>query len=102
MHVEHDLSRLLEIIAGNLFAGTESRNGCYFDGVIGVTAASTSPRKLQLQGEMWVGRDTSQWTEPFRATIVDKTSTKQGIWITVWIGDDRAEGEMASALAFRQ
>jgi len=101
-HFEQDLSPLFELIAANLLAGSESRIGCYFDGVIGMTATLASSRKLRLDGEMWVGRDKSQWKEPFRATIVDKTSTKQGVWITVWIGEDRAEGEMVSALALKE
>jgi hypothetical protein len=93
---------LFEVISTTLLAGSESRSGCYFDGVIGIAATRPSSRTLQLHGEMWVGRNRSQWTEPFLAKIVDKTSTKQGIWITVWVGEDRAEGEMASALALKQ
>ena len=101
-HFERDLSGLFEVITMNLLAGSVGRSGCYFDGVIGMTATSPSARTLQLHGEIWVGRDKSQWTEPFRAKIVDKTSTKQGIWITVWVGKDRAEGHLASALAVKE
>jgi len=99
---ERDLSGLFEVITANLLAGSAGRSGCYFDGVIGMTATSPSARTLQLHGEIWVGRDKSQWAEPFRAKIVDKTSTRQGIWIAVWVGKDRAEGQLASALAFKE
>jgi hypothetical protein len=97
-HFEQDLSGLFEVIATRLLAGVGNRNECYFDGVSGMTVVSTSTRRLDVNGEMWVGRNRSQWTESFRATVVDKNSTKRGIWITVWIGEDRAEGEIASIL----
>jgi hypothetical protein len=95
---ENELSGMFEAIAANLLGGYPGRSGCYFDGVVGMTLIMGPPRKIELRGEMWVGRDQSQWTEPFSTTVVDKRSTKQGIWITISIGEDRAEGELTAAL----
>ena len=95
---QKDLSGLFEVIASNFFRGFPAYRECYFDGFSGVTLTIHPPRTLELRGEMWVGRDRVQWTEPFRAKVVDKRGTKQGIWITIWIGENRVEGESAFAL----
>ena len=91
-----DVSLMFEGIATNLLGEIPTRKGCYFDGVDGLTAKLKTPRKLEFEGEMWVGRNRDQWTEHFRATAADRRSTKQGFWITIWIGTDRAEGELPS------
>ena len=92
-----DLSSMFEVLATNLFSGTPNREGCYFDGVVGLTSMLRSPRKVEFGGEMWIGRDRKQWREQFQATATDERSTKQGIWIVLQIGDDRAETELFSA-----
>jgi hypothetical protein len=97
-HHQKDLSGLFEVIASNLFGEFPIYKGCYFDGFSGVTLTIQPPRALELLGEMWVGRDRDQWTESFRAKVVDKRGTRQGIWITVWLGENRAESESAFAL----
>src|SRR5688572_30066640 len=81
-----DLSGLFEVIATNLFGEFPTYRGCYFDGVTAMTLVLQPSRALEIRGEMWVGRDRNQWTEPFRAKVVDKRSTKQGVWITAWLG----------------
>jgi len=85
----------------SLLAAAPGREGCYFDGVDGLTSTVRSPRQVEFTGAMWVGRERSQWLEQFRATVTDKRSTKQGIWIIIWIGGDRAEGELSSLFGQR-
>jgi hypothetical protein len=94
----HQLSALLAVVATNLLGNSKHYVGCYFDGAIGITAKLRSPRTIEIQGEIWIGRDRKQWTEPFRVKVVDKQITKQGIWITIWIGQERGEGESIFAL----
>ena len=72
------------------------RSVSYFDGVDGLASTVKSPRQVQFTGEMCVGGNRMQWLELFRATVTDKRCTKQGIWIVLWIGNDRAEGELSS------
>jgi hypothetical protein len=91
------LSYTFEVIAGTLLGASPGRERCFFDGVVGLRAQVKSPRKVEFQGEMWVGSDREQWKEPFRATAVDKRMTKQGICITLAVGSDRAEAELSSA-----
>jgi hypothetical protein len=91
------LSFMFEAIAGTLLGASPGREWCYFDGVVELRAQVKSPRKVEFRGEMWVGNDRNQWKEPFRATATDKRITKQGIWITLVVGSDRAEAELSSA-----
>ena len=97
-HHQKDLSGLFEVITKNLFVESPTYKDSYFDGFSEPTLIVRAPRTIEVVGKMWVGRDRSQWTEPFRAKVVDERSTKQGIWITVWLGENRAEGESAFAL----
>lgn len=53
-----------------------------------------SARKVEFDGAMWGGDQNRQWTDPFRASMVDKTCTKQGIWVTIRVGDEQGEGEL--------
>ena len=94
---ERDLSMMFESISTNLLGKLSARRGCYFDGVVGMISTVRSTRKVEFVGEMWVGRDGNQWTEPFYATVVDKRSTKQGIWITISVGDDKMEADLSFA-----
>ena len=91
-----DVSLMFEEIAATLLGPAPGREGCYFDGVDGLASTVKSPRQVQFTGEMWVGGNRTQWLEPLRATVTDKRCTKQGIWIVLWIGNDRAEGELSS------
>jgi hypothetical protein len=93
---ENYLSGFFEFIATRLLGDLPSRKGHFFDGVVGLDATVKSVRQVGFQGEMWVGRNRDQWTEPFGATVTDKEITKEGIWIVLQVGADRAEGEVPS------
>ena len=95
---ERNLSGLFEVIATNLLEDSPNYRGCYFDGAVNITVAIRSPRTIEFQGDMWIADDCNGWIEPFRIKVVDKQITKQGIWITIWIGQDKGEGECAFAL----
>lgn len=93
-----DLGGFLELISWNLAGQVESRRNQYFDGPGDLTVLRMSRCKVRFTGEMWVGKDSQQWTEPFWCTVVDKRITKQGFWIQVQVGEDRGEGESVQAL----
>jgi hypothetical protein len=99
---EKDLSDFFEFIATSLFADFPSRKGHYFDGAVGLAATAKNVRQVEFQGEMWVGGNQDQWTEPFQATVTNKRITKEGIWIVVQVGADRAEGEIMSICCGRR
>jgi len=92
-----EVSSMFELIATNLIGASQARKRQYFDGAVGVVSKVKTSRKVEFHGEMWVGRDGTQCTEPFKTTVTDKSSTKQGIWITITVGSDRGEGELFSA-----
>jgi hypothetical protein len=93
---EKDLSNLFEFIATRMLGNSASRKGHYFDGVVGLTATIKTSRQAEFQGEMWVGLGREQWTEPFKTIVTDNGITRQGIWIVIQVGVDRAEGEIMS------
>jgi hypothetical protein len=93
---EKELSEFFEFIATRLLGDFPSRKGHYFDGVVGLAATVKTGRQVEFQGEMWLGGNQHQWTEAFQATVTDKRITKQGIWIVLQVGADRAEGEVMS------
>jgi hypothetical protein len=91
-----DLGQIFEFLATRLFYDVPSRNGQYFDGVVGLESKKVEQQKIEFQGEMWVGAGKDQWTEPFQATITDMRITKQGFNIVMKIGEDRTTGEVLS------
>jgi hypothetical protein len=97
-----EVSSMFEVIANNLLTGSPARKGQYFDGAVGLVSTVKSSRKVEFLGEMWVGRDGTQWAEPFKTTVTDKSSTRQGIWVTITVGSDRGEGELFSAFGVTQ
>ena len=97
-----EVGSMFEVIATNLLGGLPTRAGQYFDGAVALLSTVKTSRKIEFQGEMWVGGDGTQWTEPFRATVTDKSTTKQGIWVTITVGSDRGEGELFSAFGVTQ
>ncbi len=97
-----EVSSMFEVIASNLLGGSPARKGQYFDGAVGVVSKVKTSRKVELHGEMWVGGDGTQWREPFKTTVADKSSTKQGIWVTIIVGSDRGEGELFAAFGVPQ
>ena len=62
-----EVSSMFEVIATNLLGGSPTRKGQYFDGAVGLVSNVKSSRKVEFQGEMWVGGDGTQWTEPLRS-----------------------------------
>ncbi len=100
---EQELSNLFEFIAGRLLGALPSRQGQYFDGVVHLVAAVRKARQVAFRGDMWVGDNRrNQWTEPFQATVTDKRITEQGLWITISVGGDRAEGEIVTVFGLAE
>lgn len=96
------VSSTFEFIAANLLAEVPDRKFHWYDGVVDLTASIRKLRQIEFKGEMWVGDERGQWKENFRARVTDKRKTKQGIWITLWIGSDRAEGELLTAFGLTE
>ncbi len=92
-----DMSLKWEAVAITLFGGFLERKGCYFDGVINLRSQLKTPLQVEFTGDMWVGKNRDQHTEPFRAIVTDKTATKQGIWFVVSVGGNKAEADLWSA-----
>ena len=92
---ERGLSFLFEVMAITLLS---ERCGISFDGVSPLRAKRRSPRKLDFTGDMWILGGRGESKRSFRATAVDKRITKQGIWITLSVGYDKAEAELSTAL----
>jgi hypothetical protein len=92
-----EVSSMFEVIATNLLGQSAARKGQYFDGAVALAATVKTSRKVEFQGQMWVGGNRTQWTEPFTATVTDKRSTKQGIWIAITVGSNRGAAELFSA-----
>ncbi len=94
-----NVSRMFEVIVAALLAEVPARKYYWYDGVVDLTAKVRKLRQIEFTGEMWVGDigdGRKQWKENFRARVTDKRSTKQGIWITLWLGADEAEGELST------
>ena len=90
------------MIAETLLGGLPEWKGCYFDGAASLTSKKVTVRKIEFSGAMWVGKNRKQWTEPLRATVTDKTRTKQGVWIGLRVGKTFAESELWAALDARE
>lgn len=101
---EEGVSRMFEVIAGSLLADVPERKFMWYDGVVELTAHVRKPHQIEFNGEMWVGDigdGTKQWKEPFRARVTDKRVIKQGLWISLWLGTDKVEGELSNILQAR-
>ncbi len=92
------LSPMFDTIATYLMAEVPGSFWIWYDGLASLEAHIRKARQVEFVGEIWVGDDNhKQWKETLRATVTDKRITKQGIWIVLQIGDNRAEGELAKA-----
>ena len=94
------VSFMFQIIAGRLMDAVPGREDHWYDGVVPLEARVRKLRQVEFTGEMWVGnsdKPSRQWKEKFRATVTGKRLTKQGIWLVLEIGDDRAEAELSRA-----
>lgn len=86
-------SDALEIVAHQLFEGV--RKDVYYDGVIELVVSPRKSAQIEISGQMWIGGNNSkQWLEDFHARATDKTCTKQGIWVSMKIGDFHSEGSL--------
>ena len=95
---------MFEIIFKHLLADAPGRKYCWYDGVSELSASIRKLKQVEFTGEMWVGDigSTKQWKENFRATVTDKRSTKQGIWIMIWVGSSQAEGRLETAFGLTE
>lgn len=92
------LSLMFDVIAAYLMADVPGSLWIYYDGLASLETHVRKARQVEFTGEIWVGDDNRrQWKEALRATVTDKRITKQGIWIVLQIGENRAEGELADA-----
>lgn len=94
---EEKVSSMFEIVAAQLFIDKPQRKFCWYDGVVGLTARVTKLHQVEFTGQMWVGDNKTQWKESFKVIVSDRPIAKQGISITLWVGTNRAEGEIAAA-----
>lgn len=101
---EEHVSFMFEIIFKHLLADAPGRKYCWYDGVSELSASIRKLKQVEFTGEMWVGDigSTKQWKENFRATVTDKRSTKQGIWIMIWVGSSQAEGRLETAFGLTE
>jgi hypothetical protein len=91
-----EVSQLFEIIAVNLLRELPHREDHWCDDVVELTARVRKAHQIEFNGAIFIGEG-GQGTFDFRAIVTDKRVTKQGIWITVWVGEDRVEGELSTA-----
>lgn len=95
------VSFMFEIIATRLMAEIPGRECHCYDGVSALEGHTRKARQIEFTGEMWImdyiNLPHRMWKEDFRATVTDKSVTKQGICILLQIGEDRAEGNLADA-----
>lgn len=86
-----------QLISRILFAGTPVGENTCFDGEANLSSTRRKPRQIEFTGEMWILGDKGDYKEPLRVRVTDKRITKQGILITIWIGSDKAEGDLETA-----
>ena len=96
---EAGLSSMFEVISTNLLSEIRQNSFLYFDGVVDLNVTKRKPRQIEFTGQMWIGEGRSQWKEDFRATVIDKRVTNQGICVALKIGDFEAVGELTTAFA---
>lgn len=91
---------LYEIELGDLFETIAYRfTNCplTIDGVTIYKSHLRKHRQIVFEGRMDILRNSNEnkeWFEPFKAIVTDKRITKQGIWIKIWVGDYKAEGNL--------
>lgn len=91
---EAGISSDFEGIAQWLFNGI--RPHIWYDGVSGLNARRRKAQQIEFSGEMWVAddRDSKQWLEPFSARLTDMQVTKQGLMVSMHIGEYHTEGNL--------
>jgi hypothetical protein len=89
------LSAAFEYLACALFRDLRPHH--WYDGLANCRVFQGKVRQVKFVGEMWVAKDSSkQWLEPFSATVTDMRSTKQGVRISIQIGEYSVEEDLAS------
>jgi hypothetical protein len=66
---EKDLSEIFGLIAAKLLCASPSRKGLYIDRTVALAATVKTSRQVEFHGEMWVGGNREQWSEPCRAGV---------------------------------
>jgi len=90
---ERRLSDGFERLATRIFHAV--RPGYWYDGVAEIRYRRRKEKQFVFTGKMWVAQGPGQWQEDFEARLTDMRSSKQGIRLTMRIGDFTAEGEVA-------
>ncbi len=92
------LSSMFEYVCGTLFSNARDTD-IWYDGIVDIVINSRKKSQIELNGYMWVAKaQKTQWKETFHAIITDKRITKQGIWLSVNIGEYHAEGNIYELL----
>jgi hypothetical protein len=86
------LSCRFEVIASRLLHSLRPRH--WFDGVVEMRYQRRKERQIVFTGRMWVGDGTRLWQEGFEARLTDMRATRQGIQVTLRIGEFTAMGEL--------
>lgn len=104
-HDHRDLGSFFEVAARRLFRATPGLESHLADGAIEIRAQRKGDHKVVFEGRIIFLTDAGDRQEPFRAAVVDKRITKQGIWLTMEIGKNlqhRAEGDVIDLMKSRE
>ena len=90
-------SQAFERIASWLF--DDVRREVWYDGVMNLQVNHRKKRQIQFTGNMIVcsgaKAKSRSWDEEFICRMTDKTSTKEGLWVSMDIGEYYAEGNLS-------
>ncbi|GAB1267138.1 hypothetical protein NBRC116493_03910 [Aurantivibrio infirmus] len=93
---ENGISFFFEYACGSLFKDLRDRD-IWYDGITEPSIRKRKTKQLEFTGKIWLAKGgNEQWLEPFRALVTDKRATKQGIWLSVDVGEYHAEGDICS------
>jgi hypothetical protein len=70
-----------------------------FDYLSYLTSTIRKKRQIVFEGNIVSEEDFGEWNdrvEPFKAIVSDKRTSKQGVWIKIWVGEYSGEGELFS------
>lgn len=91
---ESGISASFEYACSSLFESIRER-GIWYDGITNIEIRRRKRKQLELTGHIWVAKGASkQWLESFHAVVTDKRVTKQGMWLSVDIGEYHSEGNI--------
>lgn len=83
----------LEYIAADMLEGIH-KPGTWYDGVTANVFSKANSQQIEIKGTITVvNRD--DWSEkPFLALITNRSSTDEGIWLRICVGEFEVEGEL--------